>query len=115
MIAELASGASGDVAKTIINRVQLGAARQHVDAVLVYTVGSQTKDSASVLSVLDLTIISAYLVPSRSIQGDAVATALLLDVRNGYPYGTASATASQSGFVPSVGSGQQSQELAENA
>jgi hypothetical protein len=38
-----------------------------------------------------------------------------MDVRNGYPYATVTTDASQSGFVPSVGSGHESQDLAEDA
>lgn len=91
--------------------IRLAAARQHIDAVLVYAVGGYSKDKASPLSILDLTIIGAYLVPSRSVEGSAIASALLFDVRNGYPYGTVSATSTQTGFVPSVGSGNQSQNL----
>jgi hypothetical protein len=91
--------------------IRLAAARQHIDAVLVYAVGGYNKDKASPLSILDLTIIGAYLVPSRSVEGTAVASALLFDVRNGYPYGTVSATSTQTGFVPAVGSGNESQNL----
>ena len=90
--------------------IRLAAARQHIDAVLVYAVGGYS-NKASPLSILDLTIIGAYLVPSRSVEGSAIASALLFDVRNGYPYGTVSATSTQTGFVPSVGSGNQSQNL----
>ena len=63
------------------------------------------------MSIFDLTIIGAYLVPSRIVEGTAVANALLFDVRNGYPYGTVAATSSQKGLVPNVGSFQQSLNL----
>ncbi len=115
LIADMAAGVSGDVAKTVVDRIRLGAARQHVDAVLIYTVAYSSTDETSPLSLLDLTIVGAYLVPSRSIHGEATATALLLDVRNGYPYGTVTTSAHQGGFVPSVGSRQESQDLAEDA
>ncbi len=91
--------------------IRLAAARQHVDAVLVYAVGGENRDKASMLSVLDLTIIGAYLVPSRRVDGTATASGLLFDVRNGYTYGTVSATSAQTGFVPAVGSGHRSEEL----
>jgi hypothetical protein len=115
LIADMAAGVSGDVAKTVVDRIRLGAARQHVDAVLIYTVAYASTDKISPLSLLDLTIVGAYLVPSRSIRGEATATALLLDVRNGYPYGTATTDAHQGGFVPSIGSRQESQDLAQDA
>jgi hypothetical protein len=40
-----------------------------------------------------------------------VASALLFDVRNGYPYGKLSTTATQTSFVPNVDSTKQSQNL----
>ena len=114
LIGEL-SVSAGNYARTFgespIVPIRLAAARQHVDAVLVYTVGGGSTDKSSALSVLDLSIIGAYLVPSRSVAGTAVASGLLFDVRNGYPYGTMSATSTQNGFVPNVGSEHQSQML----
>jgi hypothetical protein len=115
LIVDMAGSRAGDVAYSVVNRIRLGAAAQHVDAVLIYSVGWQSSNKDSPLSLLDLTIVGAYLVPSRSIHGEATATALLLDVRNGYPYGTVTTQASQGGFVPSMGSGQESQDLAEDA
>jgi hypothetical protein len=113
LVGELVTGGAGlpKYGSTAIVPIRLAAARQHVDAVLVYAVGGYNKDKASPLSIFDLTIIGAYLVPSRSVEGTAVANALLFDVRNGYPYGTVSATSTQTGFVPNVGSGNQSQNL----
>ena len=114
LVGELTAAAAGYTTKygsSPIVPIRLGAARQHVDAVLVYTVGGSSTDKMSPLSVLDLTIIGAYFVPSRSIEATAVASALLFDVRNGYPYGTMSATSGRTGFVPNAGSTQQSQGL----
>jgi hypothetical protein len=91
--------------------IRLAAARQHVDAVLVYTVGGTREDQASPLSLLDLTIIGAYLVPSRGVAGTAIASGLLFDVRNGYPYVTLTTNATDRGFVPAVGSTARSADL----
>lgn len=115
LIAELTAADAKDTAKTVVDEIRLGAARQHLDAVLVYTTSDETRDDGTALSVLDLTLLGAFLVPSRTIEGEAVASALLFDVRNGYPYGTASAAARRSGFVPSVGSGGRSRALGEDA
>lgn len=105
LVAELAAGAERLASsRTVIDRIRIGAARQHVDAVLVYEVRGSGHDSATPLSVLDLTIIGAYLVPSRVVNGQAVANAMLVDVRNGYPYGTATSGAEDSSLTPSVGS-----------
>ena len=113
LVADMAS--SGRANDTVVDKIRIGAARQHVDAVLVYEVVRSDKDRGSVLSVADLTIIGSFLIPSRSIEGQATATAILLDVRNGYPYGTATSTAQQTGFVPNSGSGAAARDLAEQA
>jgi hypothetical protein len=115
LIADMAGSRAGNLGQSVVNRIRLAAATQHVDAVLIYSVGWQSTNKDSPLSLLDLTIVGAYLVPSRSIHGEATATALLLDVRNGYPYGTVTTQASQGGFVPSMGSSQESQDLAQDA
>ena len=76
----------------IFRKVRLGAARQHLDYVLVYEVFSKTKTTKLASSVANWTIIGGYLIPSREIETTGHANALLLDVRTGYPYGTASAS-----------------------
>ena len=113
LVGELATASVGspNFGRSPIVPIRLAAARQHVDAVLVYAVGGYSHDKGSPLSILDLTIIGAYLVPSRSVEGTSVANALLFDVRNGYPYGTVSANSTQTGFVPNAGSSGQAQNL----
>ena len=76
----------------IFRKVRLGAARQHLDYVLVYEVFSSTKTTKLASSIANWTIIGGYLIPSRQIKTTGHANALLLDVRTGYPYGTATAT-----------------------
>ena len=78
----------------IFRKIRLGAARQHLDHVLVYEVFSETKTTKLASSVANWTIVGGYFVPSREIETTGFANALLIDVRNGYPYGTASATLS---------------------
>ena len=114
IVAEMAVSATGDAAHNVIDAIRLGAARQHVDAVLIYSVAGDTNDRASALSLLDLTIVGAYLVPSRFLRGAAVASATLIDVRNGYPYGSATATTNDTGFVASVGSERRAAGLTED-
>lgn len=109
------SAGDDDAVQSVIDQIRIGAARQHVDAVLIYEVGSSREDAGSILSVLDLTIVGAWVVPSRSIGGKAMASALLIDVRNGYPYGTASASAEESGISTNVGSTDRSVRLAQQA
>jgi len=108
LIAELVASEStrtqrGGVAETV-RKLRLGAARQHVDAMLVYEVAGHAKDNNSPLSVADLTIVGMFIVPSRHLKAEGFAAALLLDVRNGYPYGTANARAADANLVPNVGS-----------
>ncbi len=111
-----ASGSSGQERRfNLIERIRIGAARQHVDAVLIYEVSTGTRDTGTALSVADLTIIGAFLIPSRAVEGQATANAILVDVRNGYPYGTATSTVQQTGFVPNNGSGARADRLAEQA
>ena len=79
----------GDLAETV-RVIRLAAARQHLDAVLVYETAAKTGNSATPLSALNISIIGLAVVPANFISADAVAQGLLLDVRNGYPYGTVS-------------------------
>ena len=99
MIAELAYTAPKRTKDTpivksseIFRKVRLGAARQHIDYVLLYEVFSETKTTKLASSVANWTIIGGYFIPSRKIQTTGHANALLLDVRSGYPYGTASSS-----------------------
>ena len=69
----------------IFRKIRLGAARQHLDHVLIYEVFSETKTTKLASSVANWTIIGGYFVPSREIETTGFANALLLDVRNGYP------------------------------
>lgn len=93
-----------DVSRSPVDDIRIAAARQHIDAVLIYEVIGASRDTATVLSAADVTIIGAFLIPSRSLQGTATAAALLVDVRSGYPYGSAISSAEQGGIWTSVGS-----------
>ncbi len=107
MIAEMVftprktNGKSKESPSDIFRKVRLGAARQHLDHVLIYEVFSETKTTKLASSVANWTIIGGYFVPSREIETSGFANALLLDVRNGYPYGTASATLNATEFSAS--------------
>lgn len=90
LIAEMVAPATtahetGTVA-TIVRKIRLAAARQHVDAVIVYETFGTAKSEGNLLAIGDLTIIGAYLLPNRDVEAQGVAQALLIDVRNGYPY-----------------------------
>ncbi|MGJ3232789.1 MAG: hypothetical protein ACFE0P_13435 [Oceanicaulis sp.] len=84
-------GARNASAADLIADIRRGAARQHLDYVLVYELSGNFSQSTNVLSAADLTILGYFLLPSREVNIRGAANAILLDVRNGYPYGTAAA------------------------
>ena len=82
----------------LIRKVRLGAARQHLDVILIYEVFSTSKSTSNLATtVADLTIIGGYLIPTRNIETIGYANCILMDVRSGYPYGTASASLTAEG------------------
>lgn len=87
-IADTAVRESGNeaFAKDPIARIRLGAAAQKLDAVFIYEVSGTSRTSENALSVADLTIIGAYIAPSRKVEATGQVNSVLMDVRNGYPY-----------------------------
>ncbi|MCA8930893.1 MAG: hypothetical protein KDA49_00395, partial [Rhodospirillaceae bacterium] len=77
--------------QAVVEFIRQGAARQHVDAVLIYEVRVRTEDERTLLALADFTIIGGAILPTRYVTAYGATDALLLDVRNGYPYGTARA------------------------
>jgi hypothetical protein len=106
-------GASRDAA--IIANIRRGAARQHLDYVLVYEVGSTRREKANALALADLTIIGMFVLPSRDIEIEASASAILLDVRTGYPYATITSHAEKSGVSSVISEYSSSIALADTA
>ena len=104
-----------DAATDLVRRIRLGAARQHVDAVLVYEVGARTSVGNTALALADLTIIGSMILPTRNVAAAGAAEAILLDVRNGYVYGDASATADLSRLATSWGNDERRAALRERA
>lgn len=105
-----------DALERVMRELRLGAGRQHVDVALIYEVRAKHDTASSALALADLTVIGAWLVPSRFVNARAVATALLVDVRNGYPYGfTDPVSDEKETFRPSMGSDQRGRELAVDA
>ena len=86
----------------LIADIRRGAARQHLDYVLVYELSGAFTQSSNALSAADITILGLFILPSREVQIRGAATALLLDVRNGYPYGTAAAVVEDSTLARGV-------------
>jgi len=77
----------------VVADIRRASARQHLDYVLVYEVNQNVSKKSNALALADLTVLGLYVLPSRSVKIDSTANAMLIDVRNGYPYGTATAYA----------------------
>ncbi len=90
---------------------QLGAARQYLDAVLIYEVFSRENSESNILTVRILTIIGGYILPSKAVAIEGFANALLIDVLQAYPYGTASATLDKKEMTTSFGKFEKMKEL----
>jgi len=72
----------------VVADIRRGAARQHLDYVFVYEVTATSKKDDNAFALADATIIGFFLLPGRNVKAEAVASGLMLDVRNGYPYAT---------------------------
>jgi len=82
-----------DPVRGAVEDIRLAAARQHLDAVIIYEVDASADTRANPLSIAEWTLIGAFTLPTENVNAQGVAQAILLDVRNGYPYGTVQADA----------------------
>lgn len=103
------------MAANVIADIRRGAARQHLDYVLVYEVAATRRERANDIAVADLTIIGMFVLPTRGVEVEASASALLLDVRNGYPYASLTGHAEESAHARVVDARSRLHELAESA
>ena len=99
----------------IVAMIRVGAASRHVDAVFIYEVAATANSTQNPLSITDFTIVLGSLVPSRSVKAIGQANGILIDVRNGYPYGTAQATADEKAVATWFGSHDKRTSLTEVA
>ncbi len=99
----------------IIAHIRRGAARQHLDYVLAYEVGSSRNEKANALALADLTVIGMFVLPSRTIEVEATASGLMLDVRTGYPYATLTTHAEKSGISRVISDGSTGMAYADTA
>jgi hypothetical protein len=100
-------------ANAIIRKIRLGAARQHLDAVIIYESDGTADASSNPLSIGEWTLIGLFMLPSQDVEARGVAQALMVDVRNGYPYGTAQAEATDSTVTVRVATGDAKRDMAE--
>lgn len=108
-----ASDQNGNEVANLISNIRKGAARQHLDYVLVYEVTHKDARRKNGLGFTDATVLGLFLIPSRKVEVDTIATAILLDVRNGYPYMTASSFAEHKSTTTLSGSDSKSAKLAD--
>lgn len=108
-------GENGLRTSSLVDDIRRGSARQHLDHVLIYEVNAKSTKQSNGLRLADLTILGLYVLPSRDVKIDASASAMLIDVRNGYPYGSASAFAQKDKSVTSAGSRKARSKLSEAA
>ena len=89
----------GDVVN-VVDDIRRGAARQHVDYVLIYeTLEPRDRRKTNGLGFTDWSILGLFVLPTRDVEVEATASAVLIDVRNGYPYGTASGVTTKDGVA----------------
>ena len=100
---------------TVIDHIRHGAARQHLDYVIAYEVSNLATSDGNALRIADLTVLGLFVLPSRNLKAEATASAILLDVRNGYPYLTGSTFADKTGISTVVGKGDRKDRLRDAA
>jgi|GEM_PF-3476545 hypothetical protein len=121
LIAEIAVQAIGAPKRDLtpmaamVRQIRLGAARQHVDAVLIYEPAGKSRREDTALQLLNWTVVGYYVVPSTEIEADGHAQALFMDVRNGYPYATLQGNGRSSGITASNSAGNSLRARADTA
>jgi hypothetical protein len=96
---------------TVIDHIRRGAARQHLDYVIAYEVSDLAKSDGNALRLADLTVLGLFVLPSRNLKAEATASAILLDVRTGYPYLTGSTFTDKKSISTVIGKGDRKDKL----
>jgi hypothetical protein len=99
----------------VVQDIRKTAARQHLDYVLIYEMGARSRVTDTPFALADVTLIGGAFLPTRNIRVAGVGQALFLDVRNGYPYGTAQVAEDLSGLGRSFGQDRRQERLRERA
>jgi len=103
LIADMVSSQRHPDHDSVVDHIRRGAARQHLDYVITYEVSNTSGSDGNALRLADLTILGLFVLPSRDLKAEATASAILLDVRNGYPYLTGSTFADKKGISTVIG------------
>jgi len=101
-------------AREVVRKVQLASARQHLDADIIYESDGTADSSSNPLSIGEWTLIGLFVLPSQDVEARGFAQAMMIDVRNGYPYGTAQAEATDSSVTVRVATDDTEKGLAES-
>jgi hypothetical protein len=116
LISAMVNGdASGPTTDRAIQDIRRTAARQHLDYVLIYEIGVRSSERDTAFALADVTLIGGALLPTRNIKVAGLGNALFLDVRNGYPYGTAQVAEDLSGLARSFGTDRRRAALQDRA
>jgi len=115
LVAEMVAPQQKDKRITVVEHIRRGAARQHLDYVITYEVTDKAKSDGNALRLADLTILGLFVLPSRDLKAEASASAILLDVRNGYPYLTGSTFADKKSLSTVIGKGDHKDRLKDAA
>lgn len=99
----------------VVDHIRRGAARQHLDYVLIYEVTDVSHQDRNALQVADLSVLGLFMLPSRNVEVKSTASAMLIDVRNGYPYGSASAFADKKTLSTVMGKRGNTRKLSDQA
>lgn len=97
-------GESAEWVRQRVEQMRHAAAALGADTLLLVGGQMETTNDRTPLSVLDLTIIGAFIVPSRDIDANAKGLAALVDVKTGRLLLTASSQENGSRLAASVGS-----------
>lgn len=99
----------------VVDEIRRGAARQHLDYVIIYEVMDVSDSKRNALQLADLSVLGLFVLPSRDVKVEATATAMMIDVRNGYPFGTASAFADKRGISTAINSSDKKRKFGDKA
>lgn len=111
LVADMVSPRDSQNKQNVVDHIRRGAARQHLDYVITYEVTDTAESDGNALRLADLTILGLFILPSRNLKAEATASAILLDVRNGYPYLTGSTFADKDGLSTVIGKGDRKDKL----
>ncbi|MDF1838965.1 MAG: hypothetical protein P1V35_13925, partial [Planctomycetota bacterium] len=89
-------------APNVLEAVRGAARSRNLDAVLIVRAGSTIESSSTMLSVLDLAIVPAFVLPTGDFKATAVMEGTVIDTQSGYPYAVGSAESSYEKSAPSL-------------